>query len=172
MRCFIAVDLPEEIKIKLKAIKFEEKSASVARVSDFHLTLKFLGDVDKTKIEIVKKELNKIRVKPFKLKLDKIGSFPKGKNFFRVVWIGVTPKRKMIDLMKKIDDALVTFFWREKKFDPHITLARVKGVRNIAEFRKIFDLQIEGSFDVEKIKLIKSELTEKGAIYEILGEYK
>ncbi len=171
MRYFIAVDLPEKIKEKLKEIKFEEKTANVVMVSDFHLTLKFLGEIDKTKVEIVKKELSKIRIKPFKLKIDKIGSFPKGKTFFKVIWIGVMPKRKIIDLIKRIDDALVTFFEREKRIKPHITLARVKGVKNVTEFRKIFDLQIEGSFDVVKIKLIKSELTEKGARYEIIGEY-
>ena len=172
MRCFIAVDLPEDVKENLREIRFDEQAAEIVKVSDYHLSLKFLGEVSELKLERVKKELNRVRFKPFKLKLDKIGSFPRDKKFIRVIWIGVTPKRKIIDLMKDIDNLLVSLFQREKRFEPHITLGRVKAVRNMDRFRKIFDARIEKSFNVGCIKLIKSELTGKGAVvYETLGEY-
>ena len=171
MRCFIAVDLPKEIKEKLREIRFDSSIADVTNVSDYHLTLKFLGEINEMKLERVKKELNRVRFKPFKLKLDAMGSFPKDKKFIRVVWIGVTPKRKIIDLMKSVDDILVSLFQREKRFEPHITLGRIKTVKSMDKFRKIFDLRIEGGFDVDSIKLIKSELTENGVRYETLEEY-
>jgi len=171
MRCFIAIELPEKVKEQLREIRFDLQVADVVKVSDYHLTLKFLGDINISKLERVKKELTKIRFKPFKLKIDRIGYFPKDKKFIRVVWIGVTPKRKIIDLMKSVDDILVSLFQREKRFEPHITLGRVKTVRSLDKFRRIFDMRIDESFNVDSIKLIKSELTEKGAKYETLEGY-
>ncbi|MBI2507995.1 RNA 2',3'-cyclic phosphodiesterase [Candidatus Woesearchaeota archaeon] len=170
MRCFIAVDLPENIKQKLGGILLDERFADAVKVSDYHLTLKFLGDINEPTLERVKKELCKIRFKPFKLKLDKIGSFP-NRNFIRVIWIGVTPKRKIINLMMDVDNLLVSLFPREKRFDSHITLARIKMVKKRDEFMKIFDVRIDECFNVDKMKLIKSELTEKGAKYKTLEEY-
>ena len=171
MRCFIAIELPGDVKEKLKRIDFDEQTARVAKPSDYHLTLKFLGDVNESKLERVKKELRKVRFKPFVLKLNKIGSFPKDKKFISVIWIGVTPKRKIVNLMKNVDDILVSLFDREKRFEPHITLGRVKAVKNKNEFMKVFDLRVEERFKVNSIKLIKSELTEDGARYETLEEY-
>ena len=171
MRCFIAVYLPEDVKENLREIRFDEQTAGIVKVSDYHLSLKFLGEVNELKLERVKKELNRVRFKPFKLKLDRIGNFPRDKKFIRVIWIGVTPKRKIIDLMKDIDNLLVSLFQREKRFEPHITLGRVKTVRNKNKFMEIFDLKIERDFKVNSFKLIKSELTENGVMYETLEEY-
>ena len=171
MRCFIAVDIPEDIKDKLRKIDFDERIVAITKPSDYHLTLKFLGEISESKLKRVKKELPKIRFKPFRLKLNKIEFFPKGMNFIRVVWIGVTPKRKIINLKENIDDALISLFEREKRFEPHITLGRVKTVRNKNKFMEIFDLKIERDFKVNSFKLIKSELTENGVMYETLEEY-
>lgn len=171
MRCFIAVDLPEDIKEKIRDINFDDKVARVAKPSDYHLSLKFLGDISESMIERVKKDLSKIRFKPFRLKLDHIEFFPKGMNFIRVIWIGVTPKRKIIKLKEDIDGALVSLFEREKRFEPHITLGRVKTVKNKNKFIEFSNLKIDGDFRVDNFKLIKSVLTEKGAVYETLEEY-
>ncbi len=171
MRCFIAIELPEDIKRKLRDIKFDETIARIVKPTDYHLTLKFLGEIGEAKLERVKKDLSKIRFKPFRLKLDKTGFFPKDKNFIRVVWISVTPKRKISKLKEDIDDALISLFDREKRFEPHITLGRVKTVKNRNKFSEFFSLKIEGDFSVNSFKLIKSELTDNGAIYELLEEY-
>ncbi len=171
MRCFIAIELPEKVKESLRKINVDENIAKIVKPSDYHLTLKFLGEVSESKLERVKKDLSKIRFKPFGLKLGKIGFFPKEGNFIRVMWIGVMPKRKIVKLKEDIDDALITLFEREKEFKPHITLGRVKTVRDKNKFMEFSNLQIEGGFKVNSFKLIKSELTEKGARYEILEEY-
>ncbi|MBS3151436.1 RNA 2',3'-cyclic phosphodiesterase [Candidatus Woesearchaeota archaeon] len=171
MRCFIAIELPEKIKEDLRKINFHESIAKIIVPNDYHLTLKFLGDVSESKLERVKKDLSNVRFKPFKLKLDKIEFFPKIENFIRVVWIGIMPKRKIIKLKENIDDALIALFEREKRFEPHITLGRIKAVKDKNKLMEISNLQIDEGFRVDCFKLIKSELTEKGARYETLGEY-
>lgn len=171
MRCFIAIELPEKIKENLRKINIDENVAKVVKPSDYHLTLKFLGDISESKLERVKKDLSKIRFKPFGLKLDKVGFFPKRGNFIRVMWIGIMPKRKVVKLKEDIDDALLTLFDREKEFKPHITLGRVKTVKDRNKFMEFSNLQINEGFKVNSFKLIKSELTENGAKYEPLEEY-
>ncbi len=173
MRCFIAIEIPENIKLKFKELRkhFNNDVARLNWVEDPHLTLKFLGEINESKLEKVKKYLSEIKFKHFSLKLDKIGGFPKERGFIRVIWIGVTPKRRIAKLREDIDDALVYLFERDKKFEPHITIGRVKVVKDKDKFRKFFELQIEGSFKVNSFKLIKSELTESGAKYETLEEY-
>ncbi len=170
MRCFIAVDLPEKIKEKLRNVKFDERVVKIILPSDYHITLKFLGDVTESKLERVKKELARIRLKPFKLKIGKIGFVPNSR-FARVIWIGIMPKRKIIKLKEDIDNALVFLFEREKKFEPHITLGRIKSVRNKDRFMEMASLEIEGEFKADSFKLIKSELTKEGSRYDVIEEY-
>ncbi|MEK6856458.1 MAG: RNA 2',3'-cyclic phosphodiesterase [Nanoarchaeota archaeon] len=170
MRYFIAVDLPEKIKETLKNIKFDN-SAILVLPSDYHLTLKFLGDVNESKLERVKRELHKIKFKPFKLRLSSIEFFPRKGNFIRVIWMGITPKRKVIKLKEDIDNILMSLFEREKIFEPHVTLGRVKTIKDRKKLLELRDLQIHGRFNVDNFKLIKSELAGDGAKYEILEEY-
>ncbi len=170
MRCFIAIELPDKIKERLRNIKFDDRIAKVVVPSDYHLTLKFLGDVTESKLERVKKELSRIRFKPFKLKISKIGFFPNSQ-FARVIWMGIMPKRKIVKLKEDIDDALIALFDREKRFEPHITLGRIKAVKDKDKFMEISNLEIEEGFKADSFKLIKSMLTEEGARYEIIEEY-
>lgn len=170
MRVFIASDLPEDIKEELKEIRISEDIAKIIYPTERHLTLRFLGEIGNKKVEIVRKNLRKVRVKGFNLKLDKIGFFP-NKEYMRVVWVGLTPKRKVIELKQKIDDAIMDLFPREKRFEPHVTLGRIKSIKDKEKFRKFFDLDLEGGFNVKSFKLIKSELTKEGAKYEVLEEY-
>ncbi|MAG45203.1 MAG: RNA 2',3'-cyclic phosphodiesterase [Nanoarchaeota archaeon] len=170
MRIFIAIDLPETIKEKLKKIKVDERIAEVNSPGDYHLTLRFLGEIDNKRLELVKNNLRKIKFKSFKLKLNKVGFFPNF-DYINIVWVGVTPKRKIIELKQRIDDTIMDLFSREKRFDPHITLGRVKNMRDKDKFREVFDLEFGEEFKVDKFKLIKSELTKEGVKYEALEEY-
>ncbi|MBW2992587.1 RNA 2',3'-cyclic phosphodiesterase, partial [Candidatus Woesearchaeota archaeon] len=83
-------------------------------------------------------------------------------------WVGVKPAEDTIELKKKIDEALKDFnFKNDFEFHPHITLARVKFVKDKLKFKElIHSLRIEDSeFEVKQFKLIKSELTPEGPVY-------
>lgn len=115
----------------------------------------------------LKEALNKLTFEDFKIKTTKIGVFP-NENFIRVVWIGLEPKDKIIELKNKIDESLKDIFSKEKDFKPHITLARVKFVKDKQEFiKKLKQIKIEEKeFVIKDIKLIKSTLTSDGPVYE------
>ncbi|MBI2141368.1 RNA 2',3'-cyclic phosphodiesterase [Candidatus Woesearchaeota archaeon] len=177
MRTFIAVDLPEEVKDELANAQRQLSSAvaAAAKMSlahDFHLTLKFLGEITPAKMEVVKGCLGNVKFKSFSAAVSGIGVFP-SENYVRVVWIGIEPEDGFIRLQKQVDDALEKEFPKDKNFKPHLTLARVKFVSDKSAFlQQLQQIQIKKvKFAVEKFKLKKSTLSREGAVYEDLAVY-
>ncbi len=171
MRLFIALEVSEYISGRLRAVQDEIKviDAKLTFPKQFHLTLKFLGDVDDDKIGMIKERLDSIKFKPFKLRISEIDVFP-DKDHIKVIWAGVKNSSKVYQLHKQVDDFLKDMFEKDKRFHPHITLARVKFVRNKARLKKIIEeTNIEEmDFEVKRINLISSSLTPQGPIYEII----
>ena len=173
MRVFIALDL-EELKDYFKEIQEQipKDLAKIKLVSSFHLTLKFLGEIDIEKEKRIKEELNKIKFKPFKLKLTKkLGFFP-DRNYIKVIWIGLENNKELIKLQKQVERLISKYHMRiDFKFTPHLTLARIKFINDREEFfYKINKIKRkEKTLNITSFKFIKSELTEKGSIYTDLG---
>ena len=173
MRCFIAIPLPKEIQDEVRKTKVKDDIALVSYPKEeLHLTLKFLGDVPISEVKKISESLSKIKFKNFKTNLGKIGFFPKKKGYVKVVWAGLTPKRKIIELKNMVDDALVWRFNREKDYEPHITICRVKEIKNDKRFRDTFNRTLEGSFSINCFRLMKAEFTENNVIHTLIKEYK
>lgn len=172
MRVFIAIDLDElkDYFIELQEQLPKEK-AKLTLTKTYHLTLKFLGEVPEENIEKIKKILKKIKFDKFEINLDNVGVFP-NENYIRVIWVGLNPKEKIIELQKNIENALKEFnFKKDFGFHPHITLARVKFVKNKVSFinsLKKIKIGKDKKIEFKNFKLIKSTLTPKGPVYEDL----
>lgn len=175
MRLFIAVEIPEYIKVNLdetkKELIYNEDGLRLVNKEQTHLTLKFLGEVEGP--DRINDILSGISFKPFETSTDKLGVFP-NENYVKVVWIGLKPENQIIELQNKIDDALSKEFKKEGEFKPHITLARVKYLKDKKSFiDKIKKVKVEKhTFKITSFKLIKSTLAGQGPIYEVLNEYK
>lgn len=171
MRLFIAIELPGELDEKISELKkrLDTEYAKTTLTRENHLTLKFLGETDKA--DEIKEKLKEVEFNSYKVKLSEIGVFPNEDNI-RVVWIGVKPEEETIELKKKVDEVLKDFK-DDFEFHPHITLARVKFVKDKEKFKELLhSLKIEDSeFDVKEFKLIKSELTPEGPVYSDLEVY-
>ena len=172
MRLFIAMDLDSE-KDYFNGIseKLDRSCFKGSFPKSFHLTLKFLGEVDEEKVGEIKDRLSAVKFEPFSVEFSNIGFFPNEK-YIRVIWVGLSDGQKMIELQRKIDSALLGLFSAEKKFHPHITLARVKFVKLKEKLLKnVSGMKVEKkSVDVKSFRLIKSTLTPEGPIYESLLE--
>jgi len=171
MRVFIAIDF-KELRDYLNAIlgAIDTSSAKLNEVSTFHLTLKFLGEVSDDNIALIKEKLKQIKFEPFTLTLSKLGIFP-NENYIKVIWVGLNPPSPVIDLQKKIEDSLKEFNTKKDyDFHPHITLARVKFVKDKENFVKnLKEIRIEPKqINVKDFRLIKSTLSPDGPIYEDL----
>ena len=153
MRTFISLDIPEEIKKEITKIQSQllEFIGKKTETENLHLTLKFLGEIDEKKIEKVKKRLREIKFEKFETEVDSIGVF--SEKFIRIVWLHLS---NCDELQKEIDEKLKDLFEKEKRFMSHLTIARVKNVKD----KKIF---------LGKLK--ESVLSEKGPIYGTIEEY-
>lgn len=171
MRCFLAVDVPEDIKEKLFALQQELKDLDTKLVEreNLHFTLKFLGELDE---EHVKQAVNKISALaagfsgPFTVLLKGVGFFP-SRNFIRVAWVGAQ-SQKFLDLHVAVNELLSDVVPAEKPV-PHLTLARVRSQAHKKELHEFGTRHVDeefGSFDVTEIKLKKSNVLRTGPVYE------
>jgi 2'-5' RNA ligase len=176
MRLFVAYDLPDNVRKKL--VEFQKQiGESEARIKwveekNIHLTLKFLGEVEEGKTKEIIKALESVKFKPFLTSISELGVFPSEK-FIRVIWVGLKPFEPIEDLHERIENSLVTLgFLRDKRFQAHVTLGRVKFIRDKVSFlSKIKILKVSDiseHFALDNFKLKKSVLTPKGPIYEDL----
>ena len=170
-RVFIAVEIPEKIKeeilkIQKQLLRFNGK---LTERENFHLTLKFIGEISEEKIEKIKEKLREIKFKPFEAVLGKIGFFEKGER--GIIWINLANCNA---LQKEVDKKLEEFFEKEKRFMSHLTLARVKNVKNRKEFmEELNKIKISPlEFHVGEFILKESIPQKQKHIYKDLKRYK
>src|SRR3989344_1995943 len=170
MRLFIGIAPPKDIKNYLFKIQNNLKDNTLVKMrlegkTQLHLTLKFLGEIPEEDIGLIKKELREIKYFPFKINLSNIGTFASG-GTLTVLWIGLKPKGEIIELQKQIDQATLKY-GSIKLENPHITIGRIKSVKNKKKFLdKINNFKTEDlNFIVDEFCLYKSKLTKDGARY-------
>lgn len=175
-RAFIAIEFGDEaIKEIARVQEVLEKwnfTGKMTELENLHLTLKFLGEIDDEKLMRVKEELRKIKMSGFELKLGKIGIFHHNRTP-RIIWIKVLGK-EIYELQKKIDGALEGIFPKERRFMGHLTVARIKYVKDSKGFEghvKKMGVK-EVKFNVNEFKLKKSELKKIGPVYSDIECYK
>jgi 2'-5' RNA ligase len=183
MRTFISVELPDEVKKNIVELVNELKATEAAvkwvTAENLHITLKFLGWVEDRNLD----NLIDLTTKAvagngsFKARFEGLGTFPEGKTP-RVVWVGtVEGGDRLCNLAKNLEEALSKAGFRkeEREFRSHITIGRVKekkGVEKLKEkIKSIKDAKF-GEALVDRIYIMKSSLTPKGPIYEIVKEVK
>ncbi len=165
MRAFIAIDIPDNAKKEIANIQKQlpEFKGKLTEESNLHLTLKFLGEISEEQTEKIKESLKKIKFRKFTAKLSDLGFF--SESFIRIIWIKL---ENCDELQKEVDNELKDLFKKEERFMSHLTIARVKAVKDkkrfIDELKKIKVNPIE--FEVSKVHLKKSVLTSKGPVYE------
>ena len=174
MRAFIAIEFPEELRDKIINFQKEISNLFIANwVNSFHLTFKFLGEIEESQIEEVKTFLATLKEEVFEVSVKGVGVFP-GENYMRVIWVGLEKnKEKFLGLMQKADDNLRKIREEKRKPKAHLTIARVAmpNEKLKALLRKLKDIEV-GKITVSSIKLMRSKLSPKGAEYSTIAEFK
>ena len=171
MRCFIGIDLPTEAIIEIQRIQKILKPNFAGRLTsseNLHLTLKFLGEIEDSVINDVKKRLSFITHPSFELTLKDIGVF--SQKFIKIIWVKVSE----VPLQLFVDNYLNEIFELENRFMGHITIARVKSLADKNSFLQLINKTRvnEISFVVRDIYLKESILTKDGPIYKDIDRYK
>ncbi|GAB6098672.1 RNA 2',3'-cyclic phosphodiesterase [Halanaerocella petrolearia] len=183
VRCFIGIQLNQVTRNKLDKIKniLRDCSLDIKWVEEynFHITLKFLGEITKQEIENIKEILSKITADkaPFEIRLAKLGAFP-NLDYPKTMWVGVKKgSNNLAKLHQEIESELITLGFKKDhhEYTPHITLGRVnrkeKSLDILSQKLREFPFQIQATEVVDRITLIKSRLTPQGPIYEPLAEF-
>ncbi len=168
-RLFVAIDIPDALKTSLSDLcSFGISGVKWVEKDRFHLSLRFIGEVEDNLFRDIAASISKIKSPPFSLRLKGVGTFPQ-KNNPKVIWAGVTTDEALFQLQKKVENQLnhMGIERDKRKFSPHITLGRVKGKKTgqIANFLQYHSLFSTPSFEVNDFHLFSSQLTPKGPIY-------
>ncbi|MFB0558993.1 MAG: RNA 2',3'-cyclic phosphodiesterase [Dehalococcoidales bacterium] len=179
IRSFIAIELPDELKLGLTQLEARLKSGRQPWVKwvdpySIHLTLKFLGSIAADRIDEITRAMEEAArgIPPFHLKVEDLGVFPNLRRV-QVAWVGVGGEvDKLVQLQRRIESNLVPlgFTPESRTFTPHLTLARLRDQTPLDERQKFGQLigsaRFEaGTIEVDAISLMRSQLTKEGAIY-------
>ena len=185
MRCFIAIDIDEQIRKGLRYLQKELQSKVDIKKSDakwvnpevMHLTLKFLGEIkDEQAVDVcdITRDVAS-RHEGFELDVGSVGYF--GGRSARVLWVGAGADcDRLIQLQSDLEQQLDGAGWpREtRKFSAHLTLCRVRnsraGVKLAQVTEQYKDFKI-GMMPADSVSVYQSQLTPEGPIYTRLGNY-
>lgn len=170
-RLFIALHLPETVKTGLLRLKTSIPTARWSDERQFHLTLRFLGNIADNLVAKVESALAQIALPTFEISLKDVGCFPENINKpTRVLWAGISAPKALFDLQKQVELAMIDagFGEADKPFSPHITLARLKTDKPLGAVRIFLDANqtyASDSFQVTHFALVESRLHPSGAVY-------
>jgi 2'-5' RNA ligase len=172
-RLFVAIRPPEHVRdLLLDAI---DDSADFRWQSDeqLHLTLKFIGEVERPSADDLADALAKLRSHAFEMRIAGVGRFDQTNA--GALWAGIAPKEPIAALAAKIDRACLAagIDPERRAFHPHITLARWRGHRSheaVAWIERNAGLS-SMPFAVKSFSLFESRLSRRGAHYEEAAAY-
>lgn len=182
MRCFIAIDIDEDIRGAIGDLqrKLQRQSGIAqpevkwARPDLIHLTLKFLGEVkDRDIVEVcqIVKEAA-WQQGPFSIDVKNLGTFGAPP---RVIWVGIDENKELQSLHKGLDNrfAEAGFKAERRQFSAHLTLCRIK---NASAGRKLGGIVAEysdlalGSMAINSVCVYRSDLTKTGPVYTLISK--
>lgn len=180
MRCFIAIDIDEEIKKAISKLQNELTDCKAdlrwVRPENIHLTLKFLGNVEEKRLDKIKARLTDVCIKHnrFTIEVKGMGVFP-DKRRPRVLWVDVKDNSPLTVLQRELEDAMASigFEKENRRFSPHLTIGRFRSLKGIEALYDKIQLHKDDSFglmDVKSVFLMESRLKPSGSEYRRIAE--
>lgn len=171
-RLFVAIRPPRGVREHLLAIMGGVQNARWQSDDQLHLTLRFIGEVDRHQARDVAAAVASVRQNLFQIALCGVGSF--GRQGKGALWAGVTPHEDLKALHKKLDQSLmrVGIAPETRAYHPHITVARLnRSAGPVAGFVERWSGLSSVPFDVDSICLYESRLGSEGASYNVVERY-
>ena len=171
---FVAVIVPSAIAARLAALGGAIPGGRQVPAENMHVTLRYLGEVDAPLADEVCEALTTVRHSPFVLEVSGVGFFGKRKDP-RLLYAGVRPHDGLVALHHKVEGLLMQLGVppRERKYHPHITLARLKGAasQHVGDFLAANSLLLSPPFEIRSFALYESHRRHDGSHYRLIREY-
>jgi 2'-5' RNA ligase len=172
-RLFVAIRPPEDIRDLLIDAMDDSADFRWQEDAQLHLTLRFVGEVDRPLAEDLASALARVRAPPFELRINGVGRFDQRNS--GALCAGVEPKAPVAALAAKVERACQSAGLEPERraFHPHITLARWKGrrTREVHAFLEHTRGLASEPFAVDRFILFESRLSRHGAHYEEVATY-
>lgn len=188
MRCFIAIDIDENIRkafadleqqmqAQARGENINRSDVKWVRPEHAHITLKFLGKVKDNQISEVCNIVGEIAKESqgFELDIESVGHF--GGKSARVLWVGSGKGKEQLGLLAgALDERLSLAGWPKetREFSGHLTLCRIRNTSagfKLAQISKEYKDFKLGTVSVEAVSVYQSELTPSGPNYTVLVKY-
>ena len=183
LRLFIAIELPDAVKNELGRLIDALNAANTGAVQcvrpeGAHLTLKFLGNVDSSRVDTLSEAFTRAvgGHTAFSLRLGQTGAFP-NLHRPRVLWVGIdsdtTALSSLSTLQADVEDELadVGFAKDDREYNPHLTLARISRDSQPTSVERATGVHTSSPVNehleipVTQISIMRTELHPDGAIH-------
>ncbi|MCS6853307.1 MAG: RNA 2',3'-cyclic phosphodiesterase [Elioraea sp.] len=175
LRLFVGLALPYELRTRLSGlIAHRFAGAKWVPPENYHLTLRFIGEVDNGRADDIDAGLSAIAARGFDLTLAGVGTFEtRGRP--HALWVGVERNAALEHLRAKVESAVVRAGCEpeRRRFVPHVTLARLDNPDPIrlGEFLRLHGLFRAEPVPVERFTLFSSHLAKDQAHYTAEADY-
>ncbi len=175
-RIFIAINLPKEVKNELAKVQdeirvnFEIDPMKWVNEDNLHITLAFLGSVEKETLQSIESELEKLDFARFEFLLDDVKYVP-SRERAKMIWS--TGQGKQLNNLSREVDSILTevsgLRYSPDEFTPHVTLGRVKSFefknQPLEEIPLLEDMFVNLNFRIESVDIMESKLKKGGPNY-------
>ncbi|HYI40102.1 MAG TPA: RNA 2',3'-cyclic phosphodiesterase [Allosphingosinicella sp.] len=173
-RLFVAIRPPAGVRARLLDLMGGIAGARWQDEEQLHLTLRFIGAVDRNLARDVDAALGSVHHPAFAIALDGLGAFDR-RGEPVTLWVGATPHAPLRALHKKVDQALARIGVEpdRRAYMPHITLARLpRGAGPVQGLVERGGGITSPPFEVDRFCLYESRLTPDGPHYEVVERYR
>jgi len=172
-RLFVGLELPEDVATALAGLRWGLPGARWVDPSDYHLTLRFIGDIDRRAARDIEDELSEIDREAIPISIDGLGAF--GGDKPHTVFASIAPNRALHDLQAEAERCLRRLGLKPevRKFTPHITLARLRSasVLDVADYLAAHARFRDCHFTAERFALFSARETFGGGPYIVEAAY-
>lgn len=171
-RLFTGLEIPASLAEELALMRGGLSGARWIDTENYHITLRFIGDVDLSTARAVAESLDDIRRKPFTVTLGGLDAF--GGDKPRAIVARVSPTPALVDLQAEQERLMrrIGIPAEPRKFTPHVTLARLRGAPGFAVAAYLGDRGfLSRSFTAERFVLFSSRDSVGGGPYIKEGVY-
>ena len=180
LRAFIASELPPALQNAINAAtaglrqSLGREPVRWVPAQNMHLTLKFLGDVAPSSLQLIEQMLSNeaSQFSPFDVSVEGLGCYPNARHA-RVLWVGLMAPPELAALQRAIEAAAARLGYEaeQRGFSPHLTIGRVRQNASAADLHAVRTalnstrVGALGTAHVEAVHLFKSDLSPEGSMY-------
>jgi 2'-5' RNA ligase len=172
-RLFAGLEIPEEVGHTLSMLRGGLPGARWIDPDDYHVTLRFIGDIDAVSANEIASMLFRVNRKPFEVTVQGLQSF--GGKKPRAVVASVLPSRPLIELQAELERLMqrLGFDPEGRKFTPHITLARLRDATNqdVADYLSLRGYFPTKVFTAQRFVLFSARASTGGGPYVVEDSY-